>query len=140
MFVYFFKELISFMGSLDKCHTSIFKALISFLKTLWEKKYAGNQHFLLFPQCFPSSSERILPLYSFILLSANAINSDWSKILSFGERLRKNLSLSFYPNVLSESLTHYHTILHFDALKIYSCRNSPFLTRFSTLYCVYFPF
>ena len=26
--VYFFKELISFIGSLDKCHTSVFNALI----------------------------------------------------------------------------------------------------------------
>ena len=28
LFVYFFKELISFIGSLDKCHTSVFNALI----------------------------------------------------------------------------------------------------------------
>ena len=28
LFVYFFKELISFMESLDKCHTSVFNALI----------------------------------------------------------------------------------------------------------------
>ena len=28
LIVYFFKELISFMGSLDKCHSSIFNALI----------------------------------------------------------------------------------------------------------------
>ena len=26
--VYFFEELISFIGSLDKCHTSVFKTLI----------------------------------------------------------------------------------------------------------------
>ena len=51
------------------------------------------------------------------------------------------------------SLTHYHTMLHLDALKIYSygkhCekrRNclqqaiSPFLTMFSSLYCTYFSF
>ena len=50
-------------------------------------------------------------------------------------------------------LTHYHTIPHFEALKIYSCgkhcekrRNcllqviSPFLTMFSTIYGSYFPF
>ena len=29
VFVYFFKELISFIGFLDKCHTSVFNALIS---------------------------------------------------------------------------------------------------------------
>ena len=28
MFVYFFKELIAFIGSLDKCYTSVFNALI----------------------------------------------------------------------------------------------------------------
>ena len=28
LIVYFFKELISFIGSLDKCHTSVFNALI----------------------------------------------------------------------------------------------------------------
>ena len=28
LIVYFFKKLISFIGSLDKCHTSVFNALI----------------------------------------------------------------------------------------------------------------
>ena len=28
LIVYFFKELISFIGSLDKCHTSVFNSLI----------------------------------------------------------------------------------------------------------------
>ena len=28
LIVYFFKELISFIGSIDKCHTSVFNALI----------------------------------------------------------------------------------------------------------------
>ena len=28
LFVYYFKELISFIGFLDKCHTSVFNALI----------------------------------------------------------------------------------------------------------------
>ena len=46
---------------------------------------AGNQHFLLFPQCF-------LPFpnyFSFtsILSSANAFNLDQSKILSYGNGL-----------------------------------------------------
>ena len=70
------------------------------------------------------------------LSSAIAFNLDKAKILSSGT-----------------GLTHYHTVLHFDALKIYSCgkhcekrRNcylqaiSPFLTMFSTLYGTYFPF
>ena len=58
---------------------------------------------------------------------------------------------TIFPFVLP--LTHYHTMLHFDALKIYSCgkhcekrRNcllrlvSPFLTMFSTLYGSHFVF
>ena len=28
LFVYFFKELVSFIGSLNKCHTSVSKALV----------------------------------------------------------------------------------------------------------------
>ena len=28
LFVYLFKEIISFIGSLDKCHTNVFNALI----------------------------------------------------------------------------------------------------------------
>ena len=31
LIVYIFKELISFIGSLDKCHTSVFDALISLM-------------------------------------------------------------------------------------------------------------
>ena len=31
LFVYFFKEVISFIGSLDKCYTSVFNALIFFI-------------------------------------------------------------------------------------------------------------
>ena len=32
LIVYFFKELISFIGSLDKCHTSVFNALITVIE------------------------------------------------------------------------------------------------------------
>ena len=36
LIVYFFKELISFIGSLDKCHTSVFIALIlAMLEVKW---------------------------------------------------------------------------------------------------------
>ena len=39
LFVYFFKELISFISSLDKCHTSVFNALIRYtVNTLVFKK------------------------------------------------------------------------------------------------------
>ena len=59
----------------------------------------------------------------------------------------------FGPDWNMAALTHYHTMLHFDAIKINSCgkhcekrRNclkqaiSPFPTMFSTLYGTYFSF
>ena len=53
---------------------------------------AGNQHFHHDPQCFqPYQGQKF----------ANAFNLDQPKILSFGKEL-----------------THYHSKLHFDALKI----------------------
>ena len=36
LIVYFFKELISFIGSLDKCHTSVFNALIKKIRSISE--------------------------------------------------------------------------------------------------------
>ena len=51
---------------------------------------AGNQHFLLFPQCFLLSQNKFQFLQSLILSSGNALNLDQSKILSFG----KDLNLS----------------------------------------------
>ena len=46
---------------------------------------AGNQHFLLFPQCFlPCPTSDFNVRITLILLSANLFNLDWSKILSFG--------------------------------------------------------
>ena len=34
LIVYFFKEVISFMASLDKCHTSVFNALITIVSSV----------------------------------------------------------------------------------------------------------
>ena len=46
---------------------------------------AGNQHFLLFPQYFlPFLKQVLIFHFKIILSSANAFNSDQSKILSFG--------------------------------------------------------
>ena len=89
-------------------------------------------------------------------MSAICFNLDQSKILSSGNELSSIFSIT-YNVILSTKmkfhLIHFHTIPHFDALKIYSCgkhcekrRNcleqaiSPFLTMFSTLYGTYFPF
>ena len=46
---------------------------------------AGNQHFLLFPQCFLSIPKtNFNSSVTFISLSGNAFNLDQSKNLSFG--------------------------------------------------------
>ena len=88
-----------------------------------------------FPTMFSADFKTgIIFMDRFILASANAFNLDI--ILS-----------------LDKELTPYHTIPHFDALKIYSCRKpcekrrncleqaiSPFLTIFSTMYGTYFLF
>ena len=47
---------------------------------------AGNQHFLLFPQCFLTSHKQFSILDPH-LSSANALNLDQSKNLSFGKEL-----------------------------------------------------
>ena len=49
LIVYFFKELISFIGFLDKCHTSVFNALILLQLTI-----PFYQHFLLSYSVFMS--------------------------------------------------------------------------------------
>ena len=49
---------------------------------------AGNQHFLLFPQCFLPLSKTVFNfLFKIILLSANFFNSDQPKISPFGKGL-----------------------------------------------------
>ena len=57
---------------------------------------AGNQHFLLFPQCFLPIPKRIFVL-KFHLSSANAFNLDQSKNLSFGKVLRSYSTVSSIP-------------------------------------------
>ena len=69
---------------------------------------------------------------------------DYATIPTFNNPGKDGFSILF---------THYHTMPHFDALKIYSCRKhcdkrtncleqaiSPFLTVFSTIYGTYFHF
>ena len=50
---------------------------------------AGNQHFLLFPQCFtlPKTKFNFSATLNFVLSSANAFNLDLSKILLFVKKL-----------------------------------------------------
>ena len=47
LIVYFFKELISFIGSLDKCHTSVFNALILFSND-WNSNLSVTEASILF--------------------------------------------------------------------------------------------
>ena len=83
--------------------------------TTWKKKSfenivekgenEGNQHFLLFSQCFSTLPKTNFNFsVTFILSSENVFNLDQSKNMLFGNEL-----------------THYNTIPHFDALKKYSC-------------------
>ena len=55
--------------------------------TVGKGENAGNQHFLLFPQCFLLYQREILMLATFNFLSANAFNLVKSKILLFGKGL-----------------------------------------------------
>ena len=57
-----------------------------------EGENAGNQHFLLFPDCFQPDQTHIIILSTLILSSANAFKLDQSKILSFG-RVNKGMKL-----------------------------------------------
>ena len=51
---------------------------------------AGNQHFLLFPQCFlPYQGYKSSFSTKSILSSANAFNFNWSNILSFGKEFNQ---------------------------------------------------
>ena len=68
-----------------------------FLTSLYDKPFenvvgkgesAGNQHFLLLPQCFLSFlGKKKKKSVTFILSSANAFNLNQTKYLSFGKEL-----------------------------------------------------
>ena len=64
--------------------------LQTFENIVGKGKNAGNQHFLLYPQCFLLFLNQIsIVQITFILSSANALNLDQSKILMFGKELRQ---------------------------------------------------
>ena len=57
-----------------------------FEKIVGKGENAGNQHFLLFPQCFLTLPKTNFNFsVTFILPSANAFNLDQTRILSFGQ-------------------------------------------------------
>ena len=55
-----------------------------------KEENAGNQHFHLFPQFSILPRTNFVIWVTFNLLSANAFNKDWSKILLFAKELRSN--------------------------------------------------
>ena len=68
------------------------------MKKLWERKNAGNQHFLFVCKCFQLDNAKIVSsgkelktglrfLANFYLFSANAYSLEWSIILSVVERI-----------------------------------------------------
>ena len=63
----------------------------AFENILGKGESAGNQHFLLFPQCFLPFPKQSF-LVTFDLLFANAFNLDKSKFLSFGNELNAALT------------------------------------------------
>ena len=71
---------------------------------------AHNEQFLLFPQCFLLNQINVSPfVHIFDIISVLAAELEEPKTGISGKGLKA-------------FLTHYHTIPHFDALKIYSCR------------------
>ena len=58
-----------------------------FQNIAWKGENAGNQHFLLFTQCFLPSQNKKFQFFNRILSSANATSFDQSKILLFGKKL-----------------------------------------------------
>ena len=79
----------------------------AFGKHCWKKEKMLMTSISPFPTMFSTLLKTSFDfLFEFTLPSANGFNMDQSKILSFGK-----------------DLTHYHTMLHFDALEIYNCRN-----------------
>ena len=81
------------------------KKMESFENIVRRGENAGNQHFLPFLTMFSTlPTTKCNVLVTFILWSANTSNLDQSEILLY-----------------DKELTHYHTMLHFDVLKIYSC-------------------
>ena len=60
----------------------------SFENIVGKGENAGNQHFLLFPQCFLPNSRNYYFYNIKNLSSAYALNLDKSKFLSSGKKLR----------------------------------------------------
>ena len=96
-----------------------------------KEENAGNQHFLLYPQCFLPFPKRISFLGTFILLSVNAWNLDWSKILSFGRGLISDTNQNPYDRFWSHLLETSNSLLY--AVNTENNMSSPFYPKPSPL-------
>ena len=73
-----------------------------------KRENAGNRNFPLFSQCFlPFSKPRSNFSFTFNLSSANALNMDHSKILSFGKEF---FPQGFLPFSKQDPIFHSHLI------------------------------
>ena len=69
----------------------------SFENIVGKGENAGNQHFSPFPTMFSTHSKTNFSLSAtFILLSSNAFNLNWPKILSFVKELKLGVVLTHY--------------------------------------------
>ena len=85
---------------------NIFGSLLDFENIVEKGENAGNQHFLLFQQCFFCPSQNQFQYLSY-LLSANAFNLDQSKILSFGEELNVSNTCHIFFRQIRDNGLHF---------------------------------
>ena len=84
--------------------TSIFVLLPNFFLFFFKCWYAGNQHFLLFPQRFQTyNNTKIIILSTVNLSTANAFNLDQSKFLLFGKESKEVLVQSHVLNIVNSN-------------------------------------
>ena len=105
------KVALSFATQFQLLKTLKKKALEN---TVGKEENAGNQHFLLFPQCFQLLSQReIVILATFNLSTANAFDLVMSKNLSFGKGLKSQWWPTRKVFVCKIQVNPVHTILKY---------------------------
>ena len=74
---------------------------------------ARYEQFPLFPQCFQKACFRGA--------SKGVIVWEWVNPFPVNHNLIMTIYKKHLENIMGKGLTHYHTMLHFDTLKINSC-------------------
>ena len=119
------------------------------MKTLWEKEKLLVQAISPFPTMFSTLSKtEIIIFVTFNLLSANAFNLVWSKILSRGNGLifikdeikdeqkkkKKNLTLmekgDIYMQNDIDGFSHYYSLMYLNSEKIHTYSTIIFFSFF----------